>query len=89
MLGLAGMPRRIPDYPDTYAYLNYISSVGSLLSTIGILVFILVIYYTFCSKFLTIQVSKFEVVNGKSVQKCVEIHYGFVLGLNFRNNHLI
>merc|ERR1712137_167306 len=38
-LGLAGMPRRIPDYPDVYGFWNYIESVGSLLSVIGIFIF--------------------------------------------------
>jgi len=38
-LGLAGMPRRIPDYPDVYGFWNYIESVGSLLSVVGIFLF--------------------------------------------------
>ena len=31
-LGLAGMPRRIPDYPDVYSSFNFIASLGSYVS---------------------------------------------------------
>jgi cytochrome c oxidase subunit 1 len=42
-LGLAGMPRRYVDYPDAYAYWNYISSVGSYISAVGALIFVAVL----------------------------------------------
>ena len=46
-LGLAGMPRRIPDYPDAFASWNQISSLGAYLSAVGVLVFLWVCYRTF------------------------------------------
>ena len=38
-LGLAGMPRRIVDYPDAFADWNFVSSIGSYVSGIGTVVF--------------------------------------------------
>ena len=46
-LGLAGMPRRIPDYPDAFAFWNNVSSLGSYISVVGILVFFSLIYNAF------------------------------------------
>jgi heme/copper-type cytochrome/quinol oxidase subunit 1 len=46
-LGLSGMPRRIPDFPDAYAEWNAIASYGSWLSFFGFLFFFYVVYDTF------------------------------------------
>ena len=46
-LGLAGMPRRVPDYPDSYSAWNFIASYGSYLSSVSTLFFFYIVYYTF------------------------------------------
>jgi len=40
-LGLAGMPRRIPDYPDAFLPFNLVASYGSTLTTFSTFVFFL------------------------------------------------
>ena len=43
-LGIAGMPRRIPDYPDAYDGWNAIASFGSQLSVVGAILFFYIVY---------------------------------------------
>lgn len=43
-LGLAGMPRRIPDYADAFEGWNYVSSIGSLISVVATAIFLYIIY---------------------------------------------
>jgi cytochrome c oxidase subunit 1 len=45
-LGLAGMPRRIPDYPDAFAFWNEIASWGAYLGFAGALLFVYIVIYT-------------------------------------------
>jgi cytochrome c oxidase subunit 1 len=49
-LGLAGMPRRYPDYPDAFAGWNFVASIGSYIGAASVLVFLYVLYRTFTSK---------------------------------------
>jgi len=45
-LGLAGMPRRIPDFPDAYSGWNAVSSLGSYISFFSAILFFYVVYVT-------------------------------------------
>ncbi len=45
-LGLAGMPRRIADYPDAFAGWNMVSSIGAYISALAALWFLFVLYHT-------------------------------------------
>ena len=49
-LGLAGMPRRIVDYPEAFAGWNFIASIGSFISFAGLLVFLFGMTYAFSRK---------------------------------------
>jgi cytochrome c oxidase subunit 1 len=45
--GLAGMPRRIPDYPDALAGWNQISSIGSYIGGLATVFFLFIVFYSF------------------------------------------
>jgi len=49
-LGLAGMPRRYIDYPDAFAGWNYVSSVGSYISFVGVLIFLFGVWEALAKK---------------------------------------
>jgi cytochrome c oxidase subunit 1 len=49
-LGMAGMPRRYPDYPDAFAGWNFVSSIGSYISAFGVLVFLYTMWDAFAKK---------------------------------------
>jgi cytochrome c oxidase subunit 1 len=45
-LGLAGMPRRIADYPDAFAGWNQVESIGAYISSASTVWFIFIVFYT-------------------------------------------
>ena len=49
-LGLAGMPRRYVNYPDAFAGWNFVSSMGSYISSFAVLVFLFGVYLAFTRK---------------------------------------
>ena len=57
-LGLAGMPRRIPDYPDAFGPFNYLASIGSMVSFVATLFFFYIVYVS--------------ITRGKSNEKVVQ-----------------
>ena len=45
-LGLAGMPRRIPDYPDVYEGWNKIATFGSTITFVGLIYFFVMVFFS-------------------------------------------
>jgi len=48
--GLAGMPRRIAEYPSVFHTWNYVASFGALISTVATLVFLFMLFHAFWFK---------------------------------------
>jgi heme/copper-type cytochrome/quinol oxidase subunit 1 len=42
-LGLAGMPRRYIDYPDSYAFFNEVSTLGAIISTVASAIYLITV----------------------------------------------
>jgi len=73
-LGLAGMPRRIPDYPVLYTKYNFIATVGSTISLASMIYFIILVGITiFFSR-----LNKFGIVEFIKVQLISPYYYIFL-----------
>jgi len=48
-LGLAGMPRRIPDYPDAFAGWNMVSSIGAYIGFASTIFFVTIVLWSLAS----------------------------------------
>nr|YP_010585940.1 cytochrome c oxidase subunit I [Parapsyche difformis]UZZ43676.1 cytochrome c oxidase subunit I [Parapsyche difformis] len=63
-LGLAGMPRRYSDYPDSFLSWNVVSSLGSMISIISIMILIYIFWESMINKKLII----FTTNNNSSIE---------------------
>jgi hypothetical protein len=60
-LGVAGMPRRIPDYPDAFYTFNKIASWGAEISAFSLVIFLGVVIEAFFQKPVVFSQKKFDV----------------------------
>jgi len=72
-LGLSGIPRRYESYPESYYYWNILSSIGSLISLFGIILFVFMLFESVVSK---------RIVNF-SVTKSGNLEYNLFYPLDF------
>jgi cytochrome c oxidase subunit 1 len=81
-LGLRGMPRRYSDYPDAFIKWNVVSSIGSLLSFIALILFIFILWEAFSSQR--------RVVSSQHIPSAIEWNDTLPLGFhNLRETGLI
>lgn len=66
-LGLAGMPRRIPDYPDCYYLWNSVATWGSLLTGLGLILFFVIIYIALTSTVFVVTMSSLFVKSNEFI----------------------
>lgn len=65
-LGLAGIPRRYVDYPDTFFTWNLISSFGSILSLVGVIFLFFIVWESIVSKRTIISINPNTIIEWDS-----------------------
>lgn len=50
ILGIVGLPRRVPDYPTIYTSINSLSTFGHILSMVSLFIFFIGLIDTFTLK---------------------------------------
>ena len=68
-LGLQGMPRRIPDYPNIYEYWNKIISIGSSITLISLFIF----FYILIDLFSNINLLPYKYKNKNKINNINKI----------------
>ena len=68
-LGLSGMPRRIPDYPDAYAEWNHIASVGSFISLAASVWFFYLLFEMFTNQVVSHKTNTWKFFPKKTLKK--------------------
>ena len=75
-LGLSGMPRRYSDYADNLTFFNKLSSFGSIVSIVGVTIFLLNIFISYVREeeynFHQVEVNSLEWVHS-----CPPLHHTF------------
>jgi cytochrome c oxidase subunit 1 len=81
-LGLHGMPRRIPDYPDIYANWNMICTYGSYVTFVGLMVFLYMFYNAFSG--IRYVIVSYKIIDGEPYYYNKRAIFGFVPNERYR-----